>query len=158
VCNQKDGGKVTDHIGPSLPTNSRSSRARAGPGLVRQGSVLVSSEQQELGDGVGGRFLEFSKRYPHMVNPDVALRMWLSVVTNENVGAVFECLERYKASDQWKRGVYQEPQNWLQDRARNNWADAPARAKEQPRKLSKGQIAMREILEDEMAHSRLESL
>lgn len=75
-----------------------------------------------------GRWGEFWKRYPHRVNEQLALQMWLSVVTPENETAVFACLGRYEKSDEWRRGIYQMPANWLSDRARNNWSDEPALA------------------------------
>ena len=70
-------------------------------------------------------FEEFWLRYPQKVKQDQAARMWVSVVTVENVSEVFTCLEAYEKSDLWARGTYENADNWLVSRARNNWKCRP---------------------------------
>ncbi len=74
-------------------------------------------------------FAEFWSRYPHKVEEQLALQIWLSLIALEDEPKVFACLEAYELSDEWRRGIYQQPQNWIRDRARNGWKDRPASAK-----------------------------
>lgn len=71
---------------------------------------------------VPDRFHEFWERYPSKVGQDKACRMWVSVVTPENVDDVFDGLSRWEASERWKRGIFHDPANWLLEKL---WLDSP---------------------------------
>ena len=72
------------------------------------------------------RFEEFWQRYPQKIGKDEACRAYVSVVTLANEAEMFAELERYEASDEWARGVYQRAANWLYRGSRCGWSDMPA--------------------------------
>ena len=82
------------------------------------------------------RWEEFQERYPYRIELDDAARQFVSVVSVDNEGAVFSCLDRYLASDQVLRGAVMKPANWLLTGHRDKWlSDWP---KPQQKKHPKG--------------------
>ncbi len=71
---------------------------------------------------IQGQFMDFWERYPNKVGQDNACRMWLSVVTPENIEEVFTGLTRWEKSERWSRGIYHDPVNWLNEKL---WKDSP---------------------------------
>jgi len=69
---------------------------------------------------------------------DLGARTWISLIdigeiTEENIGEVFEGLERWKGSEQWRKGYIPAISNmdgkgWLQLRA---WKDWPKQAEKE---------------------------
>lgn len=72
------------------------------------------------------RFLAFWDAYPNKVRKDDAARAWLSVIeTDSQASEAMECLDRWKKSLQWSRGMVPFPAKWLMDCHANKWADSP---------------------------------
>ncbi len=67
------------------------------------------------------RFSEFWDKYPLKDGLQMCSQLWLSLVTVESEGAVFDCLSRYLSSDHVARGVVKSPNNWLHDCSRDAW-------------------------------------
>lgn len=71
-------------------------------------------------------FDEFWKRYPNKIMQEQAASLWLSIDPDETlIEEIMGGLGRWLASDQWERGVYQSPVNWLRDK---RWIDQPPKA------------------------------
>lgn len=72
-------------------------------------------------------FNEFWKKYPNKIKAEQAASLWLSIDPDETlVEEIMEGLKRWLASDQWERGIYQSPVNWLRD---ERWKDWPPKCK-----------------------------
>ncbi len=69
----------------------------------------------------GQRFEEWIEPYRRVASRQMALQMYLSVVTVENEDAAFACRDRYLASDEVSRNVFMEAHNFLQTQSRENW-------------------------------------
>lgn len=68
-------------------------------------------------------FDEFWKKYPNKIMQEQAASLWLSIDPDENlIEEIMQGLDRWLASDQWERGIYQSPVNWLRDK---RWLDEP---------------------------------
>lgn len=74
-------------------------------------------------------FCEFWGRYPQKVGRDAAVRLWVTQIPVSDHGALFACLERWEASEQWARAVYSKPDKWLLEGIRTRWGDHPAAAR-----------------------------
>ena len=73
-------------------------------------------------------FDEFWKLYPNKIMQEQSASLWLSIDPDESlVEEIMQGLERWLASDQWDRGVYQSPVNWLRDK---RWLDNPPKCKQ----------------------------
>ena len=73
--------------------------------------------------------------------------MWLSIDPDKKlVEEIMGGLGRWLASDQWERGIYQSPVNWLRDK---RWMDHPPAAKK-----SSGNPFL-ELLEEERAQGEV---
>ena len=66
--------------------------------------------------------------------------MWISLDCEQHVPEIMACLERYEASDEWARGVYHKPANWLHMNFRSNWTARPA-----PRKKTKDELTWEQV-------------
>ena len=72
-------------------------------------------------------FDEFWKKYPNKIKQEQAASLWLSIDPDQTlIEEIMQGLDRWLASDQWDRGVYQSPVNWLRDK---RWMDHPPKAK-----------------------------
>ena len=92
-------------------------------------------------------FDEFWKKYPNKIMQQQAASLWLSIDPDESlIEEIMEGLDRWLASDQWDRGVYQSPVNWLRDK---RWLDDPPAAKK-----SSGNPFL-ELLEEERANGEV---
>jgi hypothetical protein len=112
-----DSGLLTPDTPPYPPQGGNGKPTAADmSGTVLSDKADISADFFEL----------FWERYPHKVGKALACQQWLSVVTMLNIDFVFEGLDRWEASEQWTRGIYQKPQNWLRDYA---WKDQPAPAR-----------------------------
>lgn len=79
-------------------------------------------------------FDEFWKEYPNKIMQEQSASLWLSINPDETrVKEIMEGLNRWLASDQWDRGIYQSPVNWLRDK---RWMDHPPKGK--PKKEQAG--------------------
>lgn len=76
---------------------------------------------------VSQRFAEFWKIYPRRFGKDSACQDWVSVVTDENVSAVFECLRRYLQSKEvadgcvLSAGSTMRDTGWIIKCSRDDW-------------------------------------
>jgi hypothetical protein len=84
--------------------------------------VRVTPCASDLTGQTSERFEEFWNRYPRKQHRDAACHAWISVVTVDTEAAVESCLMRYLESDEVARGVCQNPENWLMEQHRDNWA------------------------------------
>ena len=92
-------------------------------------------------------FDEFWKRYPNKIMQEQAASLWLSIDLDQTlIEEIMQGLDRWLASDQWDRGVYQSPVNWLRDK---RWLDEPPAAKK-----SSGNPFL-ELLEEERANGEV---
>ena len=92
-------------------------------------------------------FDEFWKKYPNKIKQEQAASLWLSIDPDKKlVEEIMGGLERWLASDQWDRGIYQSPVNWLRDK---RWLDHPPAAKN-----SSGNPFL-ELLEEEMTNGEV---
>lgn len=77
--------------------------------------------------GKAERFHEFWAKHPRKVDEDAAAREWLSYVTDENLEAVFACLERYLQSAEVERGTVMNAASshdklgWIARCAKDTW-------------------------------------
>ena len=79
-------------------------------------------------------FDEFWKKYPNKIMQEQSASLWLSIGPDESlIEEIMQGLDRWLASDQWDRGVYQSPVNWLRDK---RWMDHPPKCK--PKKEQAG--------------------
>ena len=71
-------------------------------------------------------FDEFWEKYPNKIMQEQSASLWLSINPDETrVKEIMDGLNRWLASDQWERGIYQSPVNWLRDK---RWIDQPPKA------------------------------
>jgi len=67
-------------------------------------------------------FERFWSQYPLKDGHDLALRVWIGLVTAADIEErVVGCLTRYLGSDLVARAVVKKPNNWLHDCARDDW-------------------------------------
>ncbi len=72
-------------------------------------------------------FETFWAKYPNKTMKEQTASLWVSIDPGESEQKeIMEGLGRWLASDQWERGIYQSPVNWLRDR---RWLDDPPKAK-----------------------------
>jgi hypothetical protein len=84
--------------------------------------------------GTAGRHFEaFWDRYPRKQRRDFACSQYLSLVTAAIEEQVFVCLGRYLLSDEVARGVIQNPDKWLYEQHRNNWAGDWPKVRDPPK-------------------------
>ena len=103
---------------------------------VYESDSRSSKKNIPLNGKTSQRWEEFQDRYPYRIELDDAARQFVSVVSVDNEGAVFSCLDRYLASDQVLRGAVMKPANWLLTGHRDKWlSDWP---KPQQKKHPKG--------------------
>lgn len=76
------------------------------------------------------RFEEFWSRHPgKKLRKDLAAGVWAHMVTVENDGDLFACLERYLDSQEVANRAFMNPENWLSECAAGGFtASWPARA------------------------------
>lgn len=92
-------------------------------------------------------FDEFWKKYPNKIKQEQAASLWLSIDPDQTlIEEIMGGLGRWLASDQWERGIYQSPVNWLRDK---RWMDHPPAAKK-----SSGNPFL-ELLEEEKAQGEV---
>jgi hypothetical protein len=75
----------------------------------------------DLGGQISQRFEEAWGRWPLKQRKQLAIQMWLSLVTVDNEPKVFACLDRFLASDQAARGVIGYFGNWLEQQYQDHW-------------------------------------
>jgi len=92
--------------------------------------VCVKPAPVEMPCTLSSDWVEFIGRYPLKKNLTAAERQFAKAVTLENRAAVFACLERYLASDQVRRGVVMNPDNWLSECGADNWRNDWPRPRE----------------------------
>lgn len=81
---------------------------------------------------VACRFPEWIAPWVRVADEDSACRMFISQVTPANIAAVFDCRDRYLASDEVVRGVVMEPWKFLSQQGKNNWSGKWVKAREAP--------------------------
>ena len=92
-------------------------------------------------------FDAFWEKYPNKIMQQQAASLWLSIDPDESlIEEIMQGLDRWLASDQWERGIYQSPVNWLRDK---RWMDHPPAAKK-----SSGNPFL-ELLEEERAQGEV---
>lgn len=92
-------------------------------------------------------FDAFWEKYPNKIKQEQAASLWLSIDPDQTlVAEIMGGLGRWLASDQWERGIYQSPVNWLRDK---RWLDEPPVAKK-----SSGNPFL-ELLEEERAQGEV---
>lgn len=69
-------------------------------------------------------FEKFWLCYPSKVGRKACLAKWKSLGLNANLDHILAGLERWKASDRWKRGYVAEPLTFLNQ---ERWKDIPPR-------------------------------
>ena len=92
-------------------------------------------------------FDEFWKQYPNKIKQEQTASLWLSIDPDQTlIEEIMGGLGRWLASDQWERGIYQSPVNWLRDK---RWLDEPPSAKK-----TSGNPFL-ELLEEEMTNGEV---
>lgn len=82
-----------------------------------------TKERARAHDASLADFDVFWQRFPNKIHQVQAASVWTSMdFDNDLVPAIMAGLERWLASDQWSRGVYQSPVTWLRDKL---WMDEP---------------------------------
>ena len=103
---------------------------------VSESGFGSSKKNLPLNGKTSQRWEDFLDLYPLKVELDDAAHQFISVVSVDNEGAVFSCLDRYLASDQVLRGAVMKPANWLLTGHWDKWlSDWP---KPQQKKHPKG--------------------
>ena len=120
---------------------------------VKESKVKESKGNQSKTHTTGVRatsladFDEFWKKYPNKIKQEQAASLWLSIDPDKKlVEEIMGGLGRWLASDQWERGIYQSPVNWLRDK---RWLDEPPSAKK-----TSGNPFL-ELLEEEMTNGEV---
>ncbi|NLD33160.1 MAG: DUF4373 domain-containing protein [Trichococcus flocculiformis] len=102
-------------------------------------------------------FDEFWKKYPNKIKQEQAASLWLSIDPDQTlIEEIMQGLDRWLASDQWERGIYQSPINWLRDK---RWMDHPPKCK--PKKEQAGSHnyqddSLQDLIAQKMAKQREE--
>ena len=116
------------------------STAIADDNKVKESKVKESKGNQSKTHPTGARaisladFDEFWKKYPNKIMQEQSASLWLSIDPDEKLTEeIMQGLDRWLVSDQWDRGVYQSPVNWLRDK---RWMDKPPKGK--PKKEQAG--------------------
>jgi hypothetical protein len=75
----------------------------------------------------------------------VCVKRWVSAGLNKHIAEILAGLERWKASDRWKRGYVADPLTFLNQ---ERWKDIPPVPVQQP---AKGEVRVRETTAQEKA-------
>jgi hypothetical protein len=97
----------------------------------------------DLDEQASPRFEEAWAKWPGLkARKNPAAQMWVSVVPLSAEAKVFECLERFLASDQVARGIVGYFDNWLQQQHADSWEGSWPAPRVQQQRSSRQQEAV----------------
>jgi hypothetical protein len=85
-------------------------------------SVSASVSESVKTKEIPNRFNEWIAPWSRNGDPDMAARLWISLVYPEHQDAAFACRDRYLASDEVARGIVMDPHNFISKQAHSGWS------------------------------------
>ncbi len=115
---------------------------------AKNGEQIITSKRSVQEDHPPREFELFWEGYPNKVGRKACLKRWLSAGLNKQLTEILAGLERWKASDRWKRGYVADPLTFLNQ---ERWKDVPPAA---PSSQAKREMNVRKSTPDEKAKAR----
>jgi hypothetical protein len=112
---------------------------------AKSGAHNDTSKRTIQEEGPSREFELFWDGYPNKVGRKVCVKRWVSAELNKHITEILAGLERWKASDRWKRGYVADPLTFLNQ---ERWKDIPPVPVQQP---AKGEVRIRETTAQEKA-------